>query len=154
MHHTMTSMKILHRWHKLLGLPRHSRPSWYRDQLRDELVEYRAARTPLEKLSETSDVFFALSRARHDGFPVRRLPVLRILHVPVYGYVLAKYTSRWGFYRVLALLCRAPHHATVREVMNPTKDHKLEEIASRHHIDPETFKRIGGRLRRVWPLFP
>lgn len=68
--------------------------------------------------------------------------------------MLAKYTLRWQFYRVAALLCHAPYYASVREVVNPSKDRKLEEVASRHQIDPVTFKPVGGKLRRFWPLLP
>lgn len=42
----------------------------------------------------------------------------------------------------------------MREVVNPAKYSKLEEVASRHQIDPVVFKRIGGKLRRLWPLLP
>ncbi|KAI0836592.1 hypothetical protein F5Y06DRAFT_272900 [Hypoxylon sp. FL0890] len=145
---------ILYRWHRLLALPRHSPPSWYRDRLRDELLERRAADTTLKKLSETADVLFAISRANYDGFPVRMLPRFTVRHVPVYTYMVAKYTSRWAFYRAVARLCAAPHHYTVREVVNPAKDHKLVEVGTRHHIDQEKFKRVGRLLRCIWPLFP
>ncbi len=149
-----TSKTILCRWHKLLSLPRQSSSAWYRDRLREELAEYRAASTPLARLSEAADVFFSLSRATYDGFPVHRLPPFTIRHIPVYGYMLAKFTSRWLFYRALAFLCGAPHHFSVREVVNPNKDHKLEAVAFRHHIDRQRFKLVGRQLRRFWPLFP
>lgn len=68
--------------------------------------------------------------------------------------MLAKFTSRWKFYQTAAYLCNAPRYDLVREVVNPRKDGKLEEVASRHQIDPVRFRRIGRRLRRVWPLFP
>ncbi|GAW17522.1 hypothetical protein ANO14919_069800 [Xylariales sp. No.14919] len=145
---------VLNRWHKLLGLARQSPLSWHRDRFREELAELREAKGPLEKLSETSDVFFAISRAKYDGFPIADMPPFRIHHAAIYGYMLAKYTSRWAFYRVLAFLCRAPFHSTVREVVNPSKDSKLEVVARRHNIDPDKFTSIGRRLRRVWPLPP
>jgi hypothetical protein len=68
--------------------------------------------------------------------------------------MLAKYTLRWKFYRTAAILCSAPHYDLVREVVNPSKDHKLDEVASRHQIDPVEFERVGRQLRRVWPLLP
>jgi len=144
---------LLRRWHGMLGLSRQSPPSWYRDRLREELQERRIAKTPWQKLSETSDVFFSISRAQYDGFPVRKLPpFVASRHVLVYAYMLAKYTLRWKFYRTAAILCNAPHSDLVREVVNPSKDHKLDEVASRHQIDPVEFKRVGRQLRRVWPL--
>ncbi|KAI9677175.1 MAG: hypothetical protein M1829_002749 [Trizodia sp. TS-e1964] len=140
----------------MLGLARQSPPSWYRARLREELQERRTATTPWQKLSETSDVLFSISRAQFDGFPLRRLPPFDpARHFPVYAYMLAKYTLRWQFYRTAAAFCNnAPHYDLVREVVNPAKDHKLEEVAARHHIDPVEFKRVGKRLRRVWPLLP
>jgi hypothetical protein len=68
--------------------------------------------------------------------------------------MLAKYTLRWKFYRTAAILCNIHHYDIVREVVNPSKDHKLDEVASRYQIDPVEFKRVGCQLRRVWPLLP
>ena len=153
MHHL--GYVLLRRWHKMLGLSLQSPRSWYRDRVREELLERRAAKTPMQKLSETSDVFFSISRARCDGFPVRELPHFTASrHALVYAYMLMKYTSRWKFYRTVATLCSAPHYSQVCEVVNPSKDHKLEEVACRHQIDPVLFKRISFRLRRLWPLLP
>ena len=149
-----TGYALLRRWHGMLGLPRQSPQSWYRDRIREELRELRTANTPWQKLSETSDVFFSISRAQHDGYPVRKLPTFIFRHIPVYAYMLAKYTSRWIFYRTAAVLCKAPRYHLVCEVINPSKDHKLDEIASRHQIDPGQFERVSRRLRRVWPLLP
>ncbi|KAI1750689.1 hypothetical protein F4782DRAFT_541381 [Xylaria castorea] len=145
---------MLRQWHKLLSLQRQSPSSWHHDRFREELEELDEAENWLEKLSEASDVLFAISRAKYDGFHIADLPSLQPRYVAIYGYMLAKYTSRWAFYRTLAFLCGAPSHSTVREVVNPTKDHKLETVARRHDIDPEKFKTIGRRLRTVWPLFP
>jgi DNA-binding IscR family transcriptional regulator len=39
-------------------------------------------------------------------------------------------------------------------VVNPDKDHKLTEVASRHGINEKVFQRVSHQLRRVWPLFP
>ena len=146
---------LLRRWHGMLSLSRQSPPSWYRDRLREELQERRTAKTAWQKLSETSDVFFSISRAQYDGFPVRKLPpFVASRHVLVYAYMLAKYTSRWKFYRTAAVLCNAPRYDLVCEVINPSKDYKLVEVACRHQIDPVEFERVGRQLRRVWPLLP
>ena len=150
-----SSYILLTYWHRMLGLSKQFPPSWYRDRLVEELRERRAAKTTIEKLSETSDVFFSLSRARHDGFPVRLLPTFWTSRTAlVYMYMMAKFTSRWQFYRTAAWLCKANHYASVREVVNPGKDSKLAEVALRHQIDVEEFRRIGGLLRRIWPLLP
>ena len=150
-----TGDALLKRWHAMLGLTRQSPPSWYRDRLREELRERRLATTRRQKLSEASDVFFSSSRAQYDGFPVRKLsPLVTSRHMLVYAYMLAKFTSRWTFYRTAAFMCSAPRYDSVREVVNPSKDQKLEEVASRHRIDPVAFKRVGRQLRQVWPLLP
>ena len=144
---------LLRRWYSMLGLAKHSPPSWYQDRFREELLEQQEAITRIDKLSETSDVFFASIRARYDGFAVREVPAsFSARHALVFAYMLGKYTSRWQFYRTLAFLCGAPH--PVYEVVNPGKDDKLGVVALRHQIDPAKFIRIGRRLRRVWPLFP
>ena len=146
---------LLRRWHRMLGLARQSPPSWYRDRLREELKERRDAKTFLEKLSETSDVLFSISRARHDGFPVQSLPPFRTTrHTLAYTFMLLKYTLRWRFYRIAAKFCKAPHWGSVREVVNPGKDGNLREVARRHNIDPEEFVNAGQQLRNVWPLIP
>lgn len=145
---------LLRRWHRSLDLPRQSPPSWYRMRVREELQERRTSRTFWRRLSETSDVFFSISRARYDDFPVRELPPFTISrHTLVYAYMLYKYSMRWAFYRTLTWLCGADRR-NVREVVNPAKDLKLVEVALRHDIEVERFCRIGRRLRRVWPLLP
>lgn len=150
-----TTNRLLRQWFGLLGLSRQSPPSWYRDRLREELSERRTATTRLAKLSETSDVFFAIIRAQHDGFAVRKLPPFSTsCHALVYMYMVPKYTLRWQFYRLAARLCNTPNHKRVCEVVNPGKDHKLEEVAFRHRIDPPAFVRVGRQLRRFWPLMP
>ena len=68
--------------------------------------------------------------------------------------MLAKFTLRWKFYRIAAIMCNAPRPDLVREVVNPSKDQKLEQVASRHQIDPVKFKIVGRRLLQIWPLLP
>ena len=146
---------FLQTWHRTLHLSKQTPPLWYRDRLREELRERRSARTTWERLSETSDVLFSISRAKYDGFPICKLPwQFSVPSVLVYTYMLAKFSSRWMFYKTLALLCGAHHYRTVCEVINPHKDGKLVEVAVRHQIDPVQFTTIGRKLRRFWPLLP
>lgn len=144
---------FLHRWHTFLGLRQQPHRCWHRARLREELRERRSARTCFARLSETSDVFFCISRAAHDGQPVcKRPPFLLGQNGLAYSYMVTKYTSRWYFYRVIALLCSATNVATIREVVNPCKDSKLDEVAKRHSLDRTRFVRIGRRMRSVWPF--
>ena len=121
----------------------------------EELRERRAAKGFLQRLTESSDVLFTISRAHYDGFPTRQLPPFSIRrHGLVYGYMVAKYTLRGTFYRAAALLCGVPRCRSVREVVNPAKDSKLDEVAARNCIDPVKFRKVATGLRRVWPLLP
>ena len=146
---------LLQWWHRFLGLQRQSSLTWHQDRLREELQERREAPSLVLKLSETADVFFSISRAKYDGFYLRELPpFLAIRNIPVWAYMIGKFTLRWTFYRTAAFICKTPHHTPVREVVNPKKDDNLHQVASRHGIDPEQFKRVSRRLRTVWPLLP
>lgn len=145
--------RILLRWHRALGLPRQPIP-WYRARLREETSERRLAQSRCQRLSETADVFYIISRAQHDGNPLRQLPKFTASHLVIYSYLVSKYTLRWLFYKTAARLCRHSHPHSVREVVNPAKDSKLKEVACRHGIDPARFERVCRRLRSVWPLLP
>lgn len=143
---------FLQRWHRFLALPRQSSPTWHSDRLAEERLEVQEANGIIECLSEASDVVFAVSRAHHDGFLLdEQLPPFS---VTTYAYMVGKFTMRWAFYKTAAWLCGAPNVGGVREVINPKKDHKLAEVGGRHGIEEERFRRVGGRLRRVFPLFP
>ncbi|KAH7120461.1 hypothetical protein EDB81DRAFT_231625 [Dactylonectria macrodidyma] len=147
------AQKVLSRWHGFLCLPRHPQ-SWYRDRLREEMGERRLATTRCHRLSETADVFYILSRAQHDGYYLRKLPNFGPSHLVVYAYLLSKYTLRWQFYRAAAFLCNRTRLDSMREVVNPARDHKLQEVARRHGIEPAAFQLVCRRLRMIWPLLP
>lgn len=146
--------RTLRWWFTMLSLRRQSPGSRHRDRLREELCERRHAETSWQKLSETSDVLFSITRAQYDGFPTRNPSCLYSLHLsPIYMYMVAKYTSRWSFFEAAALFCNARHWNLVHEVVNPSKDHKLIEVATRHDIDHTEFQRVSRQLR-IWPLLP
>jgi hypothetical protein len=149
--------RLLQRWHRLLGLHPQIPPSWYRQRLREELRERREAESFWGKLSETSDVFFSASRAAYDGFPVHRVPSsVAVCHSLPIMYMFAKYTSRWAFYRTAARICRCSISTcdSMREVVNPSKDHKLLEVAARYQVDSARFLQVARKLRQFWPLLP
>lgn len=148
-----TLNEVLHRWHAVLGLRQQMHRCWHRARLREELRERKSAESCFARLSETSDVLFCISRAAHDGQAIcKRPPLLLGRNGMAYSYMLTKYTSRWCFYRVIALMCGAPNVAEVREVVNPRKDGKLDEVAARHAIDRMKFRRVGKRIRWIWPF--
>ena len=149
---------LLKRWYRSLRLPLHA-PSFYLDRYNEELEELSQAKTSIDRLSETSDVLFAWKRAQFEGYPVGDLPpaLLRASDkVHVYVYMVLKLTSRWMFFRTTALLCgaRLREVGAMSEVVNAGKDWKLERVARTHGIDPVRFRRVGGKLRRVWLLLP
>ncbi|KAL3463279.1 hypothetical protein BJX64DRAFT_287533 [Aspergillus heterothallicus] len=162
----MQTRCFLARWHRVLHLPRQPSLAWHRARIREELAERRHARNFLQRLSEMSDVLFSTSRARHDGFEIHPRLFVSVFACPsrflrstfglglAYAYMLTKFTLRWGFYRTAAYFAGSPKPFEVREVVNPRKKGKLDEVAERHQIDKERFRRICARLKWVWPLLP
>ncbi len=150
---SLTKAPLRHRWHTVFGLPRKTLRPWHRARIREEFQERSEARSCLLRLSETADVVFSISRARHDGFPIAPLSAFRS-NALVYAYVVAKFSLRWGFYRVAASLCGRVWRGPVREVINPARDSKLADVAARQGVDVERFVRVARRLRWVWPLLP
>ncbi|KAL3475178.1 hypothetical protein BJX99DRAFT_162699 [Aspergillus californicus] len=146
---------LLKKWHHILALTKQQPRSWHHARVKEELAERRNATTRLQRLSETADVLFSLSRARYDGFPIHMSPsMLSPRFVPAYVYMFAKFSSRWGFYRLAAYLAGAPRYDLVREVVNPGKRDKLDEVARRHGIEQGRFRGVSRGLLRVWPLLP
>lgn len=147
-------VKVMQRWHRLLGLKVQS-SSWYKARLREELAERREARTFLHRLSETADVFYTLGRAQCDGHPLRQFPTFHLYkHPPIYGYMLLKFTSRWAFFRTAAFLSGSTAYRHINEVVNPARDFKIREVASRHPVELNKFEFACHRLRHFWPLLP
>lgn len=140
-------------WLSCLRLQQQINVSWHRDRIRGELLERRQAGNALSKLSETCDVLFSFSRARYDGCEIRCWPrANEYRYIPPYIYMLLKYTSRYAFYRTVGVLSRST--CAVREVVNPARDHNLDEVAERYGIDRNRFRAISCRLYHIWPLLP
>ncbi|KAJ2987959.1 hypothetical protein HDV02_005875, partial [Globomyces sp. JEL0801] len=119
----------MEKWHQFLGLPRHSK-QWYRIMLRGEIKELHQAKTRLERLSERSDVYYALQRAQFDGYPIRKLDSFRPKHLVAISYMVAKYTNRWLYYRLIGWMCGSKVPFT--EVVNPKKEEKLVKVAIKY----------------------
>ncbi|ELQ42435.1 hypothetical protein OOU_Y34scaffold00208g2 [Pyricularia oryzae Y34] len=68
----------------------------------------------------------------------------------------SKFSARWTFYRIVAFACgaRGERLRGVREVVNPAKASKVDEVAERHGLDRVAFRRWAGRVRMFWPLLP
>lgn len=98
-------------------------------------------------------MIFTISRARYDGHATRGLPDAS---AAVLLYMGAKFSARWTFYRIVAFACgaRGERLRGVREVVNPAKASKVDEVAERHGLDRVAFRRWAGRVRMFWPLLP
>jgi hypothetical protein len=116
------------------------------------MAESRSA-TGLHKLSEISDVLYALSRSKYDGYAIRQRLKLSTKHIVPYTYMFFKYSLRWGFYRVAGIVSRSPNG--IREVVNPCRDSKLQVVGERWKVgDVEQFIKTAKTIRRFWPLLP
>ena len=107
-----------------------------------KLVEQKEATTTIERNSESSDVLFIIARAHNEGFNIP-LPTNQPTRAWYYIYMILKKTSHWGFYRIAAWLAGASHGSDVREVINPLRNFKLDQVACRHDIDPAIFRRVA-----------
>jgi hypothetical protein len=68
--------------------------------------------------------------------------------------MLGKFISRWGSYRVAAYCTGKRDWRVVREVINPRKDSKVEEVAARHGIERRVFPKACKRLLWVLLVWP
>lgn len=141
-------MIVFKLWHNFLDMPRKDE-EWHRNDIADELAEYEEAEGFIDRWSELSDVVYAVTRARWDGFessfPLSLMQVLSGI-----AYMFPKYTSRWLFYYVAGRKAGAGRKVT--EVRNPVKVHKLHHIAKKYDIEPELFAGICERQLKYWPL--
>ena len=140
----------IHFWHTLLDMPKHDL-AWHKQDLADEMEEYREADTLLHRWSELSDVAYTYTRARWSGHRMSRP-----LSVPSFFiglvYMFPKYSLRWWFYRLAGR--RTDSNARLHEVRNPKKIEKVRVIAEKYHLDPVTFEQECRKLLRCWPLLP
>ena len=135
-------------WQRWLDMPTKNL-DWHIEDQTGEIVELAEARGIMDRWSEYSDVVYATVRARKDGYDLH-FPYSK-LHF-AYGsvYMFPKYTLRFLFYRSAGK--KAGVGATVHEVRNPKKVHKLHHIAGKYNLDPEKFAKICQRQLRYWPL--
>eukprot|EP00697_Spironema_sp_BW2_P004266 gnl/Spiro4/1580_TR837_c0_g1_i1.p1 gnl/Spiro4/1580_TR837_c0_g1~~gnl/Spiro4/1580_TR837_c0_g1_i1.p1 ORF type:complete len:175 (+),score=13.63 gnl/Spiro4/1580_TR837_c0_g1_i1:79-525(+) len=141
-------------WLKTLKLKVHGR-TWHRQDVIGEMREFRQASTRLHRLSELSDISFTYTRAISNGYHVPNPFVLTSVpsRCVIDAYMIVKYSTRFYFYRFCGW--RAGHPTTLREVRNPMKTNKLEEIAKGNRIaDVDHFVRICVWWRRYWPFLP
>lgn len=144
--------RLVQRWIRRLSLTRQLSRTWHRARILEELQERRMAISTLQKLSETSDVLFSIYRAQHDGVFLRRLPLpLSFHHLPVCVYMIAKFSLRWLFFRMAALLSQEKNYRAVCEVINPSRNHKLVQVAVRHRMSSTFVRKCMNSEFRIVP---
>lgn len=72
--------------------------------------------------------------------------------VGVLLYMVAKFSLRWASYRIVAFACgaRGRKLKDVREVVNPRKTGKVDEVAGRHGLDPWICRIWAKRVKAFW----
>lgn len=134
----------------MLGMPQYDE-SWHRQDLADELAEYREARGLIDAWSELSDVAYTYTRARWSGHTTIDFPLSNMQLAVGLLYMLPKYTLRWRFFRRLGRTFDP--NMRISEVRNPEKITKLKEIAEKYHLDPVVFEtRSRQLLKRTFLL--
>lgn len=123
---------------------------WHEQDIADELTEYREARGSIYRWSELSDIVYTYTRAKWSGHRDIVFPFSSSLFVWGALYMFPKYTLRWVFFRIAG--ARVGTRKPIREVRNPKKDHKLDEIAAHNGCEPDRFRLICKKQLAYWPL--
>lgn len=141
--------KIIHNWHTRLDMPKHD-AEWHKQDVADELEELKEARGIIHKWSELSDISYTYSRAHWSGFEEIVLPISNIGYLIGLLYMFPKYQLRWRFF--VALGKKFDKDIKIKEVRNPKKIKKLEEIAGKYGLNKEAFVSEAKRLmkRRIF----
>ncbi len=136
-------MGLINKWHSMLNMPKYDE-EWHRQDMADELAEYKEANGFIDTWSELSDVAYTYTRARWSGHKTVPFPLARIkLYVGIL-YMIPKYTLRWRFFRKLGHQFDKSLH--ISEVRNPKKVIKLKVIAEKYSLDPDEFTSRATRL--------
>lgn len=138
---------LIHFWHSVLDMAKYDE-AWHRQDLADEVREYEESRGMVSRWSELSDVVYTCTRGWWSGHRGLQFPLSRFKYFLGALYMIPKYTLRWLFFlRVGHVL---DPRVAVHEVRNPTKSHKLREIAERNGLDPEAFERECMQRYKSW----
>jgi len=136
-------------WHGLLGMKKYD-SAWHEADIEEELMEYQKAEGFWEKWSESSDIVYTYTRAKWSGHANLLFPLTRRQFLSGSIYMFPKYTLRWLFFVAAGKL--AGSRGIIREVRNPQKLTKLDEIAKKNSLDKEKFRLACQKLLRYWIL--
>lgn len=140
---------LINKWHKYLNMPKHDL-GWHEKDLNEEMDELKEAKGFVNIWSEMSDVVYAYTRAKYSGHLKLKLPLSRVQFIFGLVYMLPKYTIRWKFFRKIGK--SFDKNLNINEVSNPKKIYKLEDIANKHNLDKEVFKKRSEKLLKRWIL--
>lgn len=136
-------MNPLNTWHAMLNMPKYDE-AWHREDMADELAEYKEAKGLTATWSELSDVTYTYTRAKWSGHTSIDFPISKLL-IPIgVLYMIPKYTLRWRFFRRLGH--QFDTSLNISEVRNPKKIAKLAGIAEKYHLDPTAFQEKAEKL--------
>lgn len=138
-------MDLLKKWHDMLNMPKYDE-AWHKQDMADELAEYKEANGLIDTWSELSDVAYTYTRAQWSGHDTIEFPLSRIKLVIGLLYMFPKYTFRWKFFRDLGHTF--DKNLLISEVRNPKKIEKLKVIAEKYDLDPEAFQQRAQELMR------
>lgn len=141
---------MIEKWHDWLNMPKYDQ-RWHDNDMQDELKEYQVEANILKKWSEVSDLVYTYTRAKWTGHKLD-FPLGRFEYFLGVIYMFPKYTSRYLFFRKAGK--KVNSQVVVREVRNPKRMQKLEEIAATYRLDKTKFSKTCKRQLRYWPLLP
>jgi hypothetical protein len=149
MHDFARSKMIIWFWHNLLKMEKYDL-GWHQADIIDELAEYKRAEGFMERWSELSDIVYTYTRARWSGHTNISFPLSRGLFIWGSLYMFPKYTLRWLFFAFAGKLLKSKR--LIREVRNPKKISKLDEIADKYGLEKNAFRSTCRKLLRFCPL--
>ncbi|MBI2627389.1 hypothetical protein HYW72_00475 [Candidatus Nomurabacteria bacterium] len=138
---------LINKWHSILNMPKKDL-GWHKEDISDELQEFKEARGLINKWSELSDIVYTYTRARWSGHKTIEYPLDKIRFFVGLIYMFPKYTLRWRFFRALGE--KIDKSIKITEVRNPKKIEKLEHIAKKYNLDPIMFKNEANKLMKKW----
>ena len=139
--------KLIEKWHSKLDMPKYDFV-WHSQDTADEIQELNEAEGLICKWSELSDVVYTCTRANWSGHKNIKFPYNKLKFFIGTLYMIPKYTLRWNFFRTLGK--KFNKDLKIKEVRNPKKVKKLENIAIQYNLDPKIFIDEAEKLMRFW----
>ena len=136
-------MGLINKWHDMLAMPKYDE-EWHKEDMADELAEYKEASGFIDTWSELSDVAYTYTRSKWSGHNTIEFPLSKTKLVIGLLYMFPKYTLRFKFFCDLGHQFDKNLH--ISEVRNPKKVEKLKVIAEKYNLDPDDFTDRATRL--------